>query len=132
MLVSYVLSQLELASSKQSGAIAGSLGNSAVKANPGFSFPLQTHFDTKPGYRARDLFVPERFLIDMSAPARRPGVLWRSFRNFLPKVASVSLGAARAAIDYAVDAIEQRVEQPSGHSYKNNARVQSVIVEKQR
>jgi alkylation response protein AidB-like acyl-CoA dehydrogenase len=44
-------------------------------------------------------------------------------------VAGVPLGAARAAIDYAVDAIELRVEQPSGHPYKNNARVQSVIAE---
>jgi len=80
-------------------------------------------------YRVHDLLIPERFMINMRAPARRPGVLWRSFRNFLPKVAGVPLGAARAAIDYAVDVIEQRVEQPSGRAYKSIARVQSVVGE---
>ncbi len=51
-------------------------------------------------YRVNDLFVAERFQCDMRS-ARRPGVLWQSVRNFLPKVAGVPLGAARAAIDYA-------------------------------
>jgi alkylation response protein AidB-like acyl-CoA dehydrogenase len=80
-------------------------------------------------YRVKDLFVAERFLCSMHPPARRPGVLWQSSRNFLPKVAGVPLGAARAAIDYAVNAIENRVEMPSGRPYKNTGRIQSVIAE---
>ena len=79
-------------------------------------------------YRVNDLFVPERFQCDMRS-ARRTGVLWRSVRNFLPKVAGVPLGAARAAIDYATESLAGRVEKPSGHPYRNNSRVQSVIAE---
>ena len=37
-------------------------------------------------------------------------MLWRRSTNFLPKVGGVPLGAARAAIDYAVDSIKNRVE----------------------
>ena len=80
-------------------------------------------------YSVKDLFVPERFLCNIRPPARRPGVLWRRATNFLPKVAGVPLGAARAAIDYAVDAIKNRVEVPSGRPLRNSGRIQSVIAD---
>jgi indole-3-acetate monooxygenase len=80
-------------------------------------------------YSVKDLFVPERFLCNIRPPARRPGVLWRRSTNFLPKVAGVSLGAARAAIDYAIDEVKKRVEFPSGRPFRNSGRIQSVIAE---
>jgi len=80
-------------------------------------------------YRVKDLFVPERFLCNIRPPARRPGVLWRRSTNFLPKVSGVPLGMARAAIDYAVEAIKNRTEFPSGRPLKNSGRIQSVIAD---
>jgi indole-3-acetate monooxygenase len=78
-------------------------------------------------YSVKDLFVPERFLCNIRPPARRPGVLWRRSTNFLPKVSGVPLGMARAAIDYAVETIKNRMEVPSGRPLKNSGRIQSVI-----
>jgi alkylation response protein AidB-like acyl-CoA dehydrogenase len=75
------------------------------------------------------LFVPERFLCNIRPPARRPGVLRRRSTNFLPKVSGVPLGAARAAIEYAVDAIKNRVEIPSGRPLRNSGRIQNVIAD---
>ena len=80
-------------------------------------------------YSVKDLFVPERFLCNIRPPARRPGVLWRRSTNFLPKVAGVPLGMARAALDYAIDTIKSRVEIPSGRPLRNSGRLQSVIAE---
>jgi alkylation response protein AidB-like acyl-CoA dehydrogenase len=80
-------------------------------------------------YSVKDLFVPERFLCNIRPPARRPGVLWRRSTNFLPKVAGVPLGMARAVIDYAVDTIKSRVEIPSGRPLRNSGRLQSVIAD---
>jgi alkylation response protein AidB-like acyl-CoA dehydrogenase len=80
-------------------------------------------------YSVKDLFVPERFLCNIRPPARRPGVLWRRATNFLPKVTGVPLGAARAAIDYAVEAIKDRFEVPSGRPFKNSGRIQSVVAD---
>jgi alkylation response protein AidB-like acyl-CoA dehydrogenase len=80
-------------------------------------------------YGVKDLFVPERFLCNIRPPARRPGVLWRRSTNFLPKVAGIPLGAARAAIDYAVDTIKGRVELPSGRPMKNSGRIQTVVAD---
>ncbi len=79
-------------------------------------------------YSVKDLFVPERFLCNIRPPARRAGVLWRRSTNFLPKVSGVPLGAARAAIDYAVDAVKSRVD-ISGRPLKNSGRIQSVIAD---
>jgi alkylation response protein AidB-like acyl-CoA dehydrogenase len=47
----------------------------------------------------------------------------------LPKVSGVPLGAARAAIDYAVDVIKNRVEIPFGRPLRNSGRVQNVIAD---
>jgi indole-3-acetate monooxygenase len=80
-------------------------------------------------YSVKDLFVPERFLCNIRPPARRSGVLWRRSTNFLPKVAGVPLGMARAVIDYAVDAVKDRVEMPSGRPFRNSGRIQSVIAD---
>src|SRR5215469_2155715 len=80
-------------------------------------------------YSVKDLFVPERFLCNIRPPARRSGVLWRRSTNFLPKVAGVPLGMARAAIDYAVDAVKNRAEFPSGRPLRNSGRIQSVIAD---
>src|SRR6266851_1628429 len=80
-------------------------------------------------YGVNDLFVPERFLCNIRPPARRAGVLWRRSTNFLPKVSGVPLGAARAAIDYAVEAIKNRVEIPSGRPLRNSGRIQNVIAD---
>ncbi len=80
-------------------------------------------------YSVKDLFVPVRFLCNIRPPARRSGVLWRRSTNFLPKVAGVPLGMARAAIDYAVDAVKNRVEFPSGRPLRNSGRLQSVIAD---
>ena len=63
-------------------------------------------------YSVKDLFVPERFLCNIRPPARRSGVLWCCSTNFLPKVSGVPLGMARAAIDYAVETVKNRVEYP--------------------
>jgi alkylation response protein AidB-like acyl-CoA dehydrogenase len=41
----------------------------------------------------------------------------------------VPLGAARAAIDYAVDEIKERVEFSSGRPFRNSGRIQSVIAD---
>ena len=80
-------------------------------------------------YRVKDLFVPERFLFNLRPPARRDGILWRRFTNFLPKVSGVPLGAARAAIDHVIELMENKVEMPSGRPYKNLARIQTVIAD---
>ncbi len=80
-------------------------------------------------YRAKDLFVPERFLFNLRPPARREGILWRRATNFLPKVSGVPLGAARAAIDHVVEMMQTKVEMPSGRPYKNMPRIQSVIAD---
>lgn len=80
-------------------------------------------------YRAKDLFVPERFLFNLRPPARREGILWRRATNFLPKVSGVPLGAARAAIDHVVEMMQTKVEKPSGRLYKNMSRIQSVIAD---
>lgn len=80
-------------------------------------------------YSVKDLFVPEQFLCNIRPPARNPGVLWRRSTNFLPKVAGVPLGAARAAIDYAVDEIKEKVEFLSGRPFRNSGRIQSVIAD---
>jgi alkylation response protein AidB-like acyl-CoA dehydrogenase len=78
-------------------------------------------------YSVKDLFVPERFLCNIRPPARRSGVLWRRSTNFLPKVSGVPLGMARAAIDFAVETVKNRVEIPSGRPLRNSGRIQSVI-----
>ena len=78
-------------------------------------------------YSVKDLFVPERFLCNIRPPARRSGVLWRRSTNFLPKVSGVPLGMARAAIDYAVETVKNRVEIPSGRPLRDSGRIQSVI-----
>ena len=80
-------------------------------------------------YRVKDLFVPERFLFNLRPPARRDGILWRRFTNFLPKVSGVPLGTARAAIDHVIELMENKVEMPSGRPYKNLARIQTVIAD---
>jgi indole-3-acetate monooxygenase len=80
-------------------------------------------------YRVKDLFVPERFLFSLRPPARRDGILWRRFTNFLPKVSGVPLGAARAAIDHVTELMENKIEMPSGRPYKNLARIQTVIAD---
>jgi len=80
-------------------------------------------------YRAKDLFVPERFLFNLRPPARREGTLWRRATNFLPKVSGVPLGAARAAIDHVIEMMQTKVEMPSGRLYKNLPRIQSVIAD---
>jgi alkylation response protein AidB-like acyl-CoA dehydrogenase len=72
---------------------------------------------------------PNDSFCNIRPPARCPGVLWRRSTNFLPKVAGVPLGAARAAIDYAVDAIKSRVEIPSGRPLRNSGRIQNVIAD---
>jgi len=79
-------------------------------------------------YRAQDLFVPERFQLNLRRPTR-DGILWRRFTNFLPKVAGVPLGAARAAIDHVSEVVQTKVEMPSGRAYKNLARIQTVIAD---
>jgi alkylation response protein AidB-like acyl-CoA dehydrogenase len=80
-------------------------------------------------YRAKDLFVPERFLFNLRPPARREGILWRRATNFLPKVSGVPLGAARAAIDHFFEMMQTKVEMPSARPYKNMPRIQSVIAD---
>jgi alkylation response protein AidB-like acyl-CoA dehydrogenase len=80
-------------------------------------------------YRAKDLFVPERFVFNLRPPARREGILWRRATNFLPKVSGVPLGAARAAIDHVIEMMQTKVEMPSGRPYKNMPRIQSVIAD---
>ena len=80
-------------------------------------------------YRAKDLFVPERFVFNLRPPAQRKGILWSRSTNFLPKVSGVPLGAARAAIDYVTEMMQTKVETMSGRPYKGMARIQSVIAE---
>jgi alkylation response protein AidB-like acyl-CoA dehydrogenase len=80
-------------------------------------------------YRAKDLFVAERFLFNLRPPARRAGTLWRRATNFLPKVSGVPLGAARAAIDHVIEMMQTKVEMPSGRPYKNAPRIQSAIAD---
>jgi alkylation response protein AidB-like acyl-CoA dehydrogenase len=80
-------------------------------------------------YRAKDLFVPERFRTDFRKPAYREGILWRRFTNFLPKVSGVPLGAARAAIDHVTEMMQHKIEMPGGRVYKNISRIQSVIAD---
>jgi len=80
-------------------------------------------------YRAKDLFVPERFLFNLRPPARREGILWRRATNFLPKVSGVPLGAARAAIDHVVEMMQTKVEMPGGRPYKNMPRIQSAVAD---
>jgi alkylation response protein AidB-like acyl-CoA dehydrogenase len=80
-------------------------------------------------YRAKDLFVAERFLFNLRPPARREGILWRRATNFLPKVSGVPLGAARATIDHVVEMMQTKAEMPSGRPYKNLPRVQSAVAE---
>lgn len=80
-------------------------------------------------YRAKDLFVAERFLFNLRPPARREGTLWRRATNFLPKVSGVPLGAARATIDHVVEMMQTKVEMPGGRPYKNIPRIQSAVAE---
>jgi indole-3-acetate monooxygenase len=80
-------------------------------------------------YRAKDLFVPERFQVNFRTPPYHDGILWRRFTNFLPKVSGVPLGAARAAIAHVTEVVQTKVEMPSGRAYKNLARIQTVIAD---
>jgi len=80
-------------------------------------------------YRVKDLFVAERFNVDLMLPARRDGVLWRHHTNFLHKMSGVPLGAARAALDHVAGVLQHKVEMPGGRLYKNIGRLQSVVAD---
>jgi len=79
-------------------------------------------------YRAKDMFVPERHSLSFMDP-KRDGPLWRRSDNVLHKAAGVPLGAARSAIDFFCEAMQGKVEMPSGKLYKNQGRIQSAIAD---
>jgi alkylation response protein AidB-like acyl-CoA dehydrogenase len=80
-------------------------------------------------YRASDLFVPEERSFSVLEPARRDAPLWRCNNTFLPKLAAVPLGVARAMIDHVAETMQNKVETPGMKLYKNLTRVQTAIAD---
>jgi alkylation response protein AidB-like acyl-CoA dehydrogenase len=80
-------------------------------------------------YRASDVFIPEEHSFSLLEPAQREGPLWRRNNAIIGKMGGVPVGAARATIDLFSEAIKGKIEQTSGHLYKNLARIQSTIAD---
>jgi indole-3-acetate monooxygenase len=80
-------------------------------------------------FRAVDLFIPAEHSYSVFEPAKRDGTLWRRPTTFIPKIAGVPLGAARATIDLVTEMMQSKVEVPGGRPYKNLPRIQSAIAD---
>jgi indole-3-acetate monooxygenase len=80
-------------------------------------------------YRASNLFIPDEHSFSFLEPAKRDGPLWRRSNAILAKMGGVPVGAARATIDLFSDAIQGKIEYPSGRLYKNLARIQTTIAD---
>jgi len=80
-------------------------------------------------FRATNLFIPEEHSFSFAGPIKREGTLYRHPLNFVAKVFGVPLGMARAMIDQVTEAMQTKVEMPTGRLYKNTARVQTAIAD---
>jgi indole-3-acetate monooxygenase len=80
-------------------------------------------------YRVSNLFVPEDHSFSLFEPAKRRTPLWRRADSFLPKLAGVPLGAARAMIDLVTQTMQAKVEFPSMKLYKNLPRIQTAVAD---
>lgn len=75
-----------------------------------------------------EMFVPREHTFSFLEP-RRDGTLWAKPDSLLRKMPGIPLGTARAAIDFATDALKEKVEMPAGTPYRSIPRVQSAIAE---
>ena len=78
--------------------------------------------------KGEEMFVPAEHTFTFVDP-KREGVLWMKPDTLLRKMSGIPLGVARAAIDFAVDTLKDKVEVPSFKPYRTNPRVQSSIAE---
>lgn len=72
-------------------------------------------------YRASNLFIPEEHSFSVLEPPRRDAPLWRRNNTFLPKIAGVPLGAARAYLFSAIKRQWKRLEKNEPLTEKQRA-----------
>lgn len=79
-----------------------------------------------------EMFVPREHTFswnEFDTEPRREGLLWRKPDTLLRKMPGIPLGVARAAIDFSIDTLKDKVEIPSQKAYRDIPRVQSAIAE---
>ena len=79
-----------------------------------------------------EMFVPREHTFswnEFDSEPRREGVLWRKPDALLRKMPGIPLGVARAAIDYSIDVLKDKVEIPSQKAYRDMPRIQTAIAE---
>ncbi len=79
-------------------------------------------------FTGEEMFVPREHTFSFLEP-KREGVLWAKPDTLLRKMSGIPLGVARAALDFAVDTLKDKVEMPAMRPYKTNPRVQASIAE---
>lgn len=66
---------------------------------------------------------------DFDMRPRRAGVLWQQPDTLLRKMPGIPLGVGRAAIDFAVGVLKDKVEMPGNRPLRQSARVQTAVAE---
>ncbi len=78
--------------------------------------------------KGEEMFVPAEHTFSFVEP-KRDGTLWVKPDTLLRKMSGIPLGVARAAIDFAIGTLKDKVEMPTFKPYRSNPRVQSSIAE---
>ncbi len=78
-------------------------------------------------YEAHALFIPAEHTFSFSDSAPRQGSIWKKPNHLLRKMSGVPLGAARDAIDRAIEILETKVDRITGQPYRDMEVKQQTI-----